>query len=51
MRASDFRQKVQVVSDCLEEDYEKYLPDDMESGTVDTTQLLQDFVTYRKRVE
>jgi hypothetical protein len=56
MLAAEFRKKVHVItgsrlSEFLEAGYEKYLPDDMESGTVDTTQLVKDFVTYRKKVE
>jgi hypothetical protein len=56
MLAADFRKKVHMIPESdlpkfLEAGYESYLPDDTETGTVDTAQLVQDFVTYRKRVE
>jgi hypothetical protein len=56
MLAPDFRQKVQMIPvsrlhEFLQQGYESYLPDDVETGTVDTAQLVQDFFTYRKRVE
>lgn len=56
MLAADFRKKVCMIpesalSQYLEAGYEKYLSDDMHSGTVDTSQMVKDFVTYRKRVE
>jgi hypothetical protein len=56
MLAPDFRKKVHMIpesnlSEFLQPGFEAYLPDDMETGTVNTTQLVEDFVTYRKRVE
>lgn len=35
----------------LMEGYQYFLPDDLDSGTVNTFQLAQDFVTYRRHME
>lgn len=56
MLAADFRKKVHMISEdeipkFLEDGYEKYLPDEMTSGVADTTQMVQDFITYRKAIE
>ncbi|CAJ1936019.1 unnamed protein product [Cylindrotheca closterium] len=51
MLAPSFRKKVKVIKEpmldnYLMEGYQQYLPDDLATGTVDTFQLAQDFVTY-----
>jgi hypothetical protein len=56
MLANDFRKKVHMIpeedlSQFLAEGFESYLPDEMKAGKVDSTQLVKDFVAYRKRVE
>lgn len=58
MLASDFRRKVHMVreedlSQFLESGYETYLPSDCvhSGGKMDTQALVEDFVTYRKKVE
>lgn len=56
MLAADFRKKVHVIKEdklheYLQEGFETYLPDDTELGQVDTSDIVKDFVTYRKRVE
>ena len=56
MLAPSFRKKVKVIKErmldkYLMEGYQQYLPDDLATGTVDTFQLAQDFVTYRKHIE
>lgn len=56
MLAPSFRKKVKVIKEdmldnYLVEGYQQCLPDDLATGTVDTFQLAQDFVTYRKHSE
>jgi len=56
MLSSDFRKKVHVIKEkdvmeYLADDAAKFLPDEMEKGVVNTDQLVQDFITYRKHVE
>ena len=56
MLAPSFRKKVKVIKESmldiyLKEGYREYLPDDLSTGTVNTFQLAQDFVTYRKYME
>ena len=52
----DFRQKVKMIQESelhlyLNDNYEDYLPDDMECGKANTDQMVQDFITYRKYIE
>ena len=54
--ASDFRQKVKMIPESdlhlyLNDNYEQYLPDDMECGKANTQDMVQDFITYRKYIE
>jgi hypothetical protein len=56
MLAPDFRKKVHMIAESdlskfLGEGHEKYLPTDLTNGKLDADELLQDFVTYCKRVE
>lgn len=56
MLAPGFRKKVKIckeskISKYLEEGYEQFLPDDMQTGRVATTELVDDFIEYRKYVE
>ncbi len=56
MLAPDFRMKVHVIPESelpkfMEQGYESYLPSEMAGGKADVAELVQDFVTYRKRVE
>lgn len=56
MLAPDFRKKVHVIKEAklgeyLEAGFETYLPDETESGKANTQALIEDYVTYRKRVE
>ena len=56
MLSPDFRKKVYMIpesrlNEFLAEGYQQYAPDDMEGGQQSTEQLVQDFITYRKRVE
>ena len=54
--AADFRQKVKMIQESelhhyLNDNYQNYLPDDMECGKASTEQMVQDFITYRKYIE
>jgi len=56
MLASEFRKKVHVIPESdlpkfLQSGFETYLPDDTVQGKADTQALVEDFVTYRKKVE
>merc|ERR1711933_631799 len=56
MLAADFRKKVHMIKDnklseFLEDGFEKYLPDEIASGTASSDAIVSDFVTYRKFVE
>ena len=56
MLIPSFRRKVKIcnekdISKYLKSDYQKYLPDDMKSGTVPTDKLVADFIAYREHVE
>ena len=56
MLAPSFRKKVKVIQETmldkyLKEGFENFLPDDVESGLVDTEQLCLDFVAFRKYAE
>lgn len=56
MLAQDFRSKVHMIQEgklgeFFPQGYESYLPDDCKSGTVATSQLVDDFVIYRKALE
>jgi hypothetical protein len=56
MLAADFRKKVHMIPErdlpqFLASGFETYLPDDTEAGKADTQSIVEDFVTYRKRIE
>lgn len=56
MLAPSFRKKVKIcqehkISKYLQDDFEQYLPDDMQSGRVDTNTIVTDFIAYRRFVE
>jgi CRAL/TRIO domain len=56
MLAKDFRKKVHVVQEAdmyqhLADNAIEYLPDETEKGKVNTDELVQDFIAYRKHVE
>ena len=56
MLVPSFRKKVKMIHESqlpkyLQADFKSFLPDDMECGTVDTTAIVKDFVTYRKHHE
>lgn len=56
MLASDFRKKVHVIPEAdlskyLHEGFETYLPDETDLGKADTDALVEDFVTFRKKIE
>lgn len=56
MLASDFRKKVHVIKEedmmqYLAADAADYLPDETEKGKVNTDEIVQDFIAYRKHVE
>jgi hypothetical protein len=56
MLLPSFRRKVKIcnedaISKYLKSDYQKFLPDDMKSGTVPTDKLVADFIAYREHVE
>lgn len=56
MLAPDFRKKVHVIPEAKVEKYlapgfETYLPDECEHGKADTQAMVEDFVTYRKKIE
>jgi hypothetical protein len=56
MLSRQFRKKVfmikeEALDDYLEERFETYLPDDMARGRVKTSELVKDFIAYRKYVE
>jgi hypothetical protein len=56
MLAPAFRKKVKMIPEqdlhrYLQEGYQTYLPDAMESGKANTDDLVEDFVTYRKYLD
>jgi len=56
MLSADFQKKVFIIpevqlSKYLEEGYEDKLPDDIKCGSLDTEQMVSDFIAYRKYVE
>ena len=56
MLSDEFRAKVHMISESLlveylANGYEQYLPDEMESGEVPTSSIVQNFVGHRLRVE
>ena len=56
MLSRNFRRKVHMINESklskfLEKGYEKFLPDEMESGLCDTNHIVRDFVSYRTVVE
>jgi hypothetical protein len=56
MLSRDFRTRVKMIPESglpkyLAEGFEEFLPDETEIGRANTTELVQDFVAYRKRVE
>ena len=56
MLVPSFRKKVKMIHESLlpkylQEGFESFLPDDMESGTVDTEAIVKDFVAFRKHTE
>jgi hypothetical protein len=56
MLLPSFRRKVKIcnedaITKYLKSDYQKFLPDDMKSGTVPTDKLVADFIAYREHVE
>lgn len=57
MLAADFRKKVHMIHEedlpnFFEEGFQAYLPSDCtKNGKADTQELVEDFVTYRKKVE
>jgi len=56
MLSDDFAKKVHVIQgsalpEFMEDGFESYLPDDMETGKVDADAIVSDFIAYRKFVE
>ena len=56
MLAQDFRSKVHMIQEeklgeFFQQGYENYLPDDCQTGTVASKQLVDDFISYRKALE
>lgn len=56
MLTPSFRRKVKICQEAKLHNYlaancRQYLPDDMRLGTVNTDQLVQDFILYRRHVE
>lgn len=56
MLSEEFAQKVHMIpeselSEHLMEGYQAYLPNDMATGTVDTDELVTDYVQYRVLLE
>lgn len=56
MMTKDFTSRIvriekEDLGEHLSGDYEAFLPDDLSPGTVDTNQLVRDFLAYRKHVE
>lgn len=56
MLSPEFRKKVHMIpetelKDFLAPGFRKFLPDDMNCGTVSTNAMVRDFVDYRKSVE
>lgn len=56
MLSRSFRKKVFMIKeesldDFMEEGFEAFLPDDMKRGKVNSSELVKDFIAYRKFVE
>ena len=56
MLLPSFRRKVKIcpeskISKYLQPGFEKYLPDDMQTGTANTEELVNDFIAFREHVE
>mmetsp|Transcript_43288 Transcript_43288/g.104867 ORF Transcript_43288/g.104867 Transcript_43288/m.104867 type:complete len:483 (+) Transcript_43288:259-1707(+) len=56
MLAPSFRRKVKICNESLlsrylQKGYQKFLPDDFETGRASTKRLVDDFITYRRYVE
>jgi hypothetical protein len=56
MLAPAFRKRVKMITErdlhrYLQEGYQTYLPDEMESGQANTDDLVEDFVNYRKYLD
>eukprot|EP00529_Nitzschia_sp_RCC80_P024419 CAMPEP_0113486990 /NCGR_PEP_ID=MMETSP0014_2-20120614/25281_1 /TAXON_ID=2857 /ORGANISM="Nitzschia sp." /LENGTH=453 /DNA_ID=CAMNT_0000380679 /DNA_START=38 /DNA_END=1396 /DNA_ORIENTATION=- /assembly_acc=CAM_ASM_000159 len=56
MLAPSFRRKVKICNESLlsrylQRGYQKFLPDDFETGRASTKRLVNDFITYRRYVE